>query len=68
MGEGGSATTAPTIEADTQFLTDSLNNLRDAFGDYVPVVATAIVGVIGILLLIYAVKFAWRWIKGLLGR
>lgn len=67
MGEGG-ASSAPTIETNTQFLTDSLNNLKDAFGDYVPVVATAIVGVIGIMLIIYAVKFAWRWIKGLLGR
>ena len=68
MGDGGASNAAPTIEADTQFLTDSLNNLKDAFGDYVPVVATTIVGVIGIMLIIYAVKFAWRWIKGLLGR
>ena len=68
MGEGGAGATAPDITVDTNFLNSSLTNLKDAFGDVVPVVATAIVGVIGVMLLIYAVKFAWRWIKGLLGR
>lgn len=64
MGEGGGSGGATT---DTT-ITDFIGQLTDKIEAWIPDIIAGILAVLVALLAIYGVKFAWRWIKGLLGR
>lgn len=63
MGEGGGS----GGQTDTT-ISDFIGQLTDKIEAWIPDIVTGILAVLVALLAIYGVKFAWRWIKGLLGR
>ena len=49
-------------------LADLVKNLQDSITGYIPTISAAIVAVLGAMLVIYGLKFAWKWLRSLLGR